>query len=93
MDPRRSPEWVRLAHLANKQSNFQRQLGSAAEGPGLPTPVGSKAATMQSNNRLRPDDRQRVENLWDQPIQPDEDQPVDVRQERPLGRRAQEDVG
>jgi hypothetical protein len=60
MNARRTPKWVRTAHLANKRAQLRRDLRSANTVARLPAPIDPKPGAVPTNDRLRPDNRDRV---------------------------------
>src|ERR1700684_3515019 len=58
MDPRRSPQRIGNAHLADKLAYFRRYNWPAATAPRLPAPVRSEPGAVPFNHGLRFHDRQ-----------------------------------
>src|ERR1700722_9851655 len=58
MDPRRSPQRIGNAHLADKLAYLRRYSWSAATAPRLPPPVRSEPGAVPFNHGLRLHDRQ-----------------------------------
>src|SRR6266481_2691717 len=77
MDPRRSPQRIGNAHLADKLAYLRRYSWSATTAPRLPPPVRSEPGAVPTNNGVRLHDRQRIANLWKQPIETNEYQVVE----------------
>jgi hypothetical protein len=63
MDPRRSPQRIGNAHLADKLSYLRRYSWSAATAPRLPPPVRSEPGAVPFNHGLRLHDRQGAQHL------------------------------
>jgi len=61
VDARRTPQRVLAAHATDQGSNLSINLGSATGSPRLPVPVGSKAAPMSTEHRLRLDHCDRLQ--------------------------------
>src|SRR5215208_6069634 len=75
--PRRSPQWVGEAHLADQPPDLKRDLWSSPAPSRCPAPVGSKSRLMPPNDGLWPDDRQRRPNIRKQLVETDQYQPVE----------------
>src|SRR3984893_14858922 len=58
MDPRRSPQRIGNAHLADQPSYFDRNRRSAGTRSRLPAPVRSEPGAVPFNHGLRLHDRQ-----------------------------------
>src|ERR1700694_5467154 len=76
MDPRRSPQRIGNAHLADKLAYLRRYSWSATTAPRLPPPVRSDPGAVPFNHGLRLHDRQGAEHLRSQTIQAGEYQTV-----------------
>ena len=76
MDSRRSPQRVGDAHLADQPANFQRCNWSAAAVPRFPAPIRSETGTVPTDDGIRLHNRQRLDGIWHQPIQPNKDQAI-----------------
>src|ERR1700761_6955554 len=63
MDPRRSPQRIGNAHLADKLAYLRRYSGSAPTAPRLPPPVRSEPGAVPFNHGLRLHDRQGAQHL------------------------------
>src|SRR6202163_3052544 len=63
MDPRRSPQRIGNAHLADKLAYLRRYSWSAPTAPRLPPPVRSEARAVPFNHGLRLHDRQGAQHL------------------------------
>ena len=77
MDPWSSPERICDAHLADQLSYFERHRGPATTASRLPAPIQPKTRAMPTNNSVGLHDRQRIANLWKQPIETNEYQVVE----------------
>src|ERR1700724_3123773 len=86
MDPRRSPQRIGNAHLADKLAYLRRYSWSATTAPRLPPPVRSEPGAGPSNHGLRLQDRQGAEHLRSQTIQAGEYQTVQHPERRPFRR-------
>src|SRR3954453_1165263 len=86
MDAGSAPERVGEAHLADQLPNFEKHLGPARSSSRLPLPEQPKASAMPANNGCRADDRERIQNTRRDPIQADEDQAIEVAEDRALRR-------
>ena len=91
MNPRRSPQWIGKAHLADQLADLKRHLWSSPARPRFPAPIGSEPRTMPSNDGLWPDDRQRISNVRKHSIEANEYQPVEGIEAEPLRRSAPQD--
>src|ERR1700723_2875094 len=77
MDPRRSPQRIGNAHLADKLAYLRRYSWSATTGPRLPPPVRSEPGAVPFNHGLRLNNRQRFANAREKPIKANKNQAVD----------------
>src|SRR5712671_4705085 len=77
MDPWRSPQRIGDAHLPDKLANLWGHSRPSATRSRLPAPVQSEAGTMPADNGVRLDDRQRIANFREQPIETNEYHSVD----------------
>src|SRR6266481_5480599 len=76
MDSWRSPQRVGDAHLPDQPTNFQRYSRSAAEVPRFPAPIRSETRAVPTDDGIRLHNRQRVDGIWHQTIQPNKDQAI-----------------
>src|SRR5215831_2056313 len=76
MDSRRSPQRVGDAHLADQPANFRQDSWSAAAVAGFPAPIRSETCTMPTDDGIGLHDRQRLDGIWHQTIQPNKDQAI-----------------
>jgi hypothetical protein len=73
-----TPERVGHAHVPDQSPNFDGHLRSADSSClRLPAPIGAKASAMPADNRLRSNDRHRIEHIRHKPIEPDEDEAIE----------------
>src|ERR1700687_6218852 len=86
MDPRRSPQRIGNAHLADKLAYLRRYSWSATTAPRLPPPVRSEPGAVPFNHGLRLHDRQGAQHLRSQTIQAGEYQTVQHPERRPCRR-------
>src|ERR1700726_1973147 len=86
MDPRRSPQRIGNAHLADKLAYLRRYSGAAPTAPRLPPPVRSEPGAVPFNHGLRLHDRQGAQHLRSQTIQAGEYQTVQHPERRPFRR-------
>src|ERR1700682_2354336 len=86
MDPRRSPQRIGNAHLADKLAYLRRYSWSATTAPRLPPPVRSEPGAVSFNHGLRLQDRQGAEHPRSQTIQAGEYQTVQHPERRPFRR-------
>src|SRR6266481_2032432 len=70
MDPRRSPQRIGNAHLADKLAFLRRYRWSATTAPRLPPPVRSEPGTVPFYDGLWLHNRRSVSDRWGQSIQP-----------------------
>jgi hypothetical protein len=75
MDPRRAPERICDADLADQLSYFERHHRPPTTACRLPAPVQPKTRAMPANNGVRFHDRQRIANA--KPIEANKNQSVD----------------
>jgi hypothetical protein len=64
------------AHLADQPANFQRYSRSAAAAPRFPAPAQSETGAAPTDHGIRLHNRQRLDDIWHQTIQPDKDQAI-----------------
>ena len=76
MDSRRSPQRVGDAYLADQPANFQRYSWSTAAVPRFPAPIQSETGTMPTDHGVRLHNRQRLDGIRRQTIQPNKDQAI-----------------
>src|SRR5229473_3080491 len=86
MDPRRSPQRIGNAHLADKLAYLRRYNWPATTAPRLPPPVRSEPGAVPFNHGLRLHDRQGAQHLRGQTIQAGEYQAVQHPERRPFRR-------
>jgi hypothetical protein len=86
MDAGSAPERIGEAHLADQPPNFDKHLGPAGSSSRLPPPEQAKASAMPAYNGCRLYDRERIQNTRRNPIQADEDQAIEVAEDRALRR-------
>src|ERR1019366_8588960 len=77
MDPRRAPQQIGNAHLADQPADLRRHSRPATAASRLPAPIRSKTRAMPADNGVRLNDRQRIANSRKQPIESNEYQSVD----------------
>src|SRR5215471_4287429 len=65
-----------MSHLADQPANFQQYSWSAAAVPRFPAPIRSETGTMPTDDGIRLHDRQRLDGIWHQTIQPNKDQAI-----------------
>src|ERR1700732_5317137 len=86
MDPRRSPQRIGNAHLADKLAYLRRDTWSATTAPRLPPPVRSEPGPYPFNHGPRLHDRQGAQHLRSETIQAGEYQTVQHPERRPFRR-------
>src|SRR6202047_3307298 len=77
VDAWRSPEWIGEAHFPDELTRFQWYSRPATMASRLPAPVQPETRAMPANNSVRLHDRQRLANVWKQPIETNEYQAVE----------------
>src|SRR5258708_7317229 len=77
MDPRRSPQRIGNAHLADKLAYLQRNCWPATPRFRFPSPVPAEASAMPFDYGLRLNNRQRIANAREKPIEANKNQSVD----------------
>src|SRR5260370_34728822 len=77
MDPRRSPQRFGNALLADEPTYLLRYSWSAITMSRLPVPIRSETGAMPTDDCIRLHDRQRIANVWKQPIETNEYQAVE----------------
>src|ERR1700721_1938640 len=86
VDPRRSPQRIGNAHLADKLAYLRRYSWSTPTAARLPPPVQSEPGAVPFNPGLRLPDRQDAQHLRSQTIQAGEYQAVQHPERRPFRR-------
>ena len=90
VDAWRSLEWICDAHFPDELACFQLYRRPATMASRLPAPVQPETRAMPANNSVRLHDRQRLANLWKQPIETNKYQAVeDAEREFPRSSPAQ----
>jgi pimeloyl-ACP methyl ester carboxylesterase len=92
MDYRRSPQRVGDAHLADQPANFQRHSWSAAAVSRFPAAIRSETGTVPTDDGVRLHNRQRLDGIWHQTIQPNKDQAIHGTEGHSLRHRPAMDV-
>src|SRR5258708_4503455 len=92
MDPRRSPQRVGNAHLADKLAHLLRYSWSATTMSRLPAPIRSETLAMPTDDCIRLDDRQRIACFGKQSIKTNEYQPIKITKGLPPRRGSPQDV-
>jgi hypothetical protein len=77
MDPRRAPQCIGNAHLADQPADLQRHNRPATKAFRLPAPIRPETRAMPADNGVRLNDRQSIANSREQPIETNEYQSVD----------------
>jgi hypothetical protein len=90
MDPRRSPQRIGNAHLADKPAYLKRYSWPATTAPRLPPPVRSEASAMPFDYGFRLNNRQRIANA--KPIEANKSQSVDGAEDLFLGSGSPQNV-
>src|SRR5262249_48135735 len=80
MNARRTPQGVRDAHLADQGTKFVVDPGPADTPARFPAPVAAKARAVPPEKRVRADDQHGSGDRRKQPIEPDEEKPIRVRE-------------
>src|ERR1039457_6911421 len=62
MDPRRAPQWIGNAHLADQPADLQRHNRPATTASRLPAPMRPETRAMPADNGVRLNDRQGIAN-------------------------------
>src|SRR5664280_3342289 len=62
MDPRRAPQRIGNAHLADQPADLRRHSRPATTAAGLPAPIRPKTRAMPADNGVRLNDRQHITN-------------------------------
>src|ERR1700738_453752 len=86
VDPRRSPQRIGNAHLADKLAYLRRYSWSTPTAARLPPPVRSEPGAVPFHHGLRLHDRQGAQHLRSQTIQAREYQTVQHPERRPFRR-------
>src|SRR5436309_2776140 len=83
---------VAKAHLADQLPNFERHLRPANSSSRLPAPEQAETSAMPAQNGVGLDDREGIQNTRRHPIQADENQAIEVAEDRPLRRASVQHV-
>src|SRR4051812_16678882 len=92
MDARSAPERICQAHLADQLPNFERHLRPANSSSRLPAPKQAETSAMPAQKGVGLDDREGIQNTRRHPIQADENQAIEVAEDRPLRRASVQHV-
>ena len=76
MDARSTPQRVGDAHLADQPANFQRHGWSTAAVRRFPAPIQSETGAVPTDHGIRHHNRQRLDGIRRQTIQPNKDQAI-----------------
>src|ERR1019366_7208455 len=77
MDPRRAPQRIGNAHLADQPADLRRHSRAATTASRLPALIRPKTRAMPADNGVRLNDRQSIANSREQLIETNEYQSVD----------------
>ena len=77
MDPRRAPQRIGNAHLADQPADLRRHSRPATTASRLPALIRPKTRAMPADNGVRLNDRQSIANSREQLIETNEYQSVD----------------
>ena len=80
MDARRAPKHILNTHPSDQRPQTGIDARPASQVPRFPAPIPAKARTMPAHQRLRPDDRDGLEDCRKPAIQLDEEQPIAIRE-------------
>ena len=78
VDPWRAPQRIGNAHLTDQLADRRRHARPATTAARLQTPIQPETRAMPADNGIRPNDRQRITNSREQPIESNEYQSVDA---------------
>ena len=92
MDPRRAPQRIGNAHLADQPADLQRHNRPATTAARLPAPVRSESGAVPFYDGLRLHNRQCIYDGWRQSIQRSKDQAVRGTEGLPLRQTPSLDV-
>src|SRR5947199_4682029 len=81
-----APESVCAAHLANERAQLHQDLRSANTVARPPAPIRPKAGTVPANDRLRPDNRNRVKDGGKPAIEPNKQRTIGIVEVRSFQR-------
>src|ERR1039457_1399360 len=77
IDPPRASQRIGNAHLADQPADVRRHNRPATTASRFPTPIRPKTRAMPADNSVRLNDRQRIANSREQPIETNQYQSVD----------------
>ena len=92
VDPWRAPEWVGDAHFANEPTDLRWSARSPTPRSRLPAPIGTETRAMPTDYGLRIENLDCLQHTGGEPIQPCEDQPIDVAEHHALRRLAAQHI-
>ena len=78
VDAWRTPKRILPAHSPDQDAQLRVDLRSSSQWARLPTPVAAKSSSVPTQERLRPDDCDSLQDRWKPAIQLDEEQAVVV---------------
>ena len=91
MDPRRTPQRIGLAHLADQGADIRvNRRAAAPTQAGAPTPVEPETTSMPMNDGRRLDQNHRLETARPEAVEPDPEQAVAGAKTQPAGALAPE---
>jgi hypothetical protein len=74
MDAWRAPKRILDAHPPDQDAQLRLDLRSPSPWARLPTPVAAKAGSVPTQERLRPDDCENLQDCWKPAIQLEKNQ-------------------
>src|SRR5947209_12481869 len=80
MDARRSPQRIFRAHPPDQRAQIRGDLRPASKRAEFPTPVPTETGPMPTDNSLRSDDRDGLQDRWEPSIQLDQEQAIPARE-------------
>src|SRR5204863_4090707 len=92
MDAWCAPEWIGEAHLSDQPADFRRYARPSDSPTRFPAPERAEARSMPADNGLRLDDRDGIQDAWCDPIQADEDQTIEIAEDRTFARASTQHI-
>jgi hypothetical protein len=80
MDTRRAPQRIVYAHPPDQCPQIGIDWWPAAQGAGFPSPVPAETSAVPTQEGLRPDDGDRIQDRRKPPIQLDQEPAIAVRE-------------
>ena len=87
-----TPQRVGQAHGADQVADFDWHLWPAAATSRLPSPEQTKPGTMPTDDRLRLDNHQAIQNARHNPIETGKNEPIEIAEGESLWRSSSQHI-